>query len=654
MRITIVKGADGEQVSEFHEQAIVLGREGTLKLTDRTASKRHARLRRDGTNWYVEDMGSRNGTFINNTRVVEPRPVKDGDRLKIGSTIMVVSELNGPGGERHVGPAQETAASAAVAPAERAQSAPVMPDLREFETTHSGPVGLLDDAGSAASDDDDPHAPAYVSVPQFVDVTRVDFSRLAAAESVEAIAATVLTPESSSFVLTDASNVVPAMPTETAAPTEAESAPVPSEAKLEQPAELEPEQPAPAPQPSAAGNPAAAEAEQPASAEEAMNPWLSDLPAKRRTSQPLRSANDEAILFSIRPLAQHDEPAPPAWRRMLPYSILVIVLFVVAANLVLVALFRREARRDAQELRQALARQDQATANLIVQELREELREPSPHQLQAMQDLGDGLIAKQTNLTEKLQAELAAQREFITKEAARREPPTAGDAEAAQATLLRELSEIKQSIAGLQKAASPQTAATPSQASASSEATEQPAPTPAERSPARAEPAAPAAAAPAATVTAVHAQGKSATPTFVIDASGALQQSIRAAVVEVRRIVEAGRLSTSSRVLLLYQGRLFELPPSTLDRSADPADPVDRGPADLATTVKVALEGRPPALHLLSDTLGDPGATLKAIRAADTSGTSIHVTQFYSRDHRDQLKALARDYHGNYSYIAQR
>ena len=107
-------------------------------------------------------------------------------------------------------------------------------------------------------------------------------------------------------------------------------------------------------------------------------------------------------------------------------------------------------------------------------------------------------------------------------------------------------------------------------------------------------------------------------------------------------------------MLLLYQGRLFELPPSTLDRAADPADPVDRGPADLARTVKVALEDRPPALHLLSDTLGDPGATLKAIRAADTSGTSIHVTQFYSRDHRDQLKALARDYHGNYSYIAQR
>ena len=644
MRITIVNGAVGERVSEFDEQAIVLGREGTLKLTDRTASKRHARLRRDGGDWYVEDMGSRNGTFVNNTRVIEPRPVKEGDRLKIGSTIMVVSELNGPGGERHVGPAPEAAPGAAVASAEHDQAAPVMPDLGEFEISRPPSVGLLDDAGPAASEYEADHEPAYDTVPEFVDATRADMSPFAAAEPVEPTAATFLSPESSGFVATDASNVAPAVPTETAAG--------PSGAELEQPSEVEPNEPAPAPKPSAAET--WAEVEQPAPAEESLNPWLSDLPAKRRSSQALRSTNDEAILFSIRPLAQHEGPPAPAWRRMLPYSILVIVLFVVAANLVLIALFRREARRDAQELRQALARQDQATANLIVQELREELREPSPHQLQAMQDLGDGLIAKQTNLTDKLQAELAAHREFISNEAARKEPPASQNAEATQAALLRELSEIKQSIAGLQKEATPQTAASPSISPAPSEPVEHSTPVPAERSPGPAEPAAPAAAVSAAKVRSVNAQGKTASPTFVIDASGALQHSIRAAVDEVRRIVEAGRLSTSSRVLLLYQGRLFELPPSTLDRAADPADPVDRGPADLATTVKVALENRPPALHLLSDTLGDPSATLKVIRAADTSGTSIHVTQFYSRDHRDQLKALARDYHGNYSYIAQR
>jgi hypothetical protein len=636
MRITIVKGADGERVSEFDEQAIVLGREGTMKLTDRTVSKRHARLRRNGSAWYVEDMGSRNGTFINNTRVVEPRPVNDGDRLKIGSTIMVVSELNGPGGERHVGPAPEASPRAAVPPAEQVEAAPLTPDLGEFETSHAHSVGLLDDAGPAASEYDEPFTPGYARAPEFVDVTGMDVSPSAAAQPIEATTATLVTPESTNFVAADVSNVAPAMPAETA---------------------VEPEQPAPAPTPSAANDPApaSAEVEQPAPAEESLNPWLSDLPAKRRSSQAIRSANDEAILFSIRPLAQHDEPPPPAWRRMLPYSILVLVLFVVAANLVLIALFRREARRDAQELRQALARQDQATANLIVQELREELREPSPLQLQAMQDLGDGLIAKQTNVAEKLQAELATHREFIKQEAARKEPAASRDADAAQAALLHELAEIKQSIAGLQKPASPQTAATPSQPSAQAEAAERATPVPAaEQTTAPAEPAAPAVAAAAATVTAVTSEAKGASTTFVIDASGALQHSIRAAVDEVRRIVEAGRLSTSSRVLLLYQGRLFELPPSTLDRAADPADPVDRGPADLATTVKLALENRPPALHLLSDTLGDPGATLKVIRAADTSGTSIHVTQFYSRDHRDQLKALARDYHGNYSYIAQR
>jgi hypothetical protein len=36
------------------------------------------------------------------------------------------------------------------------------------------------------------------------------------------------------------------------------------------------------------------------------------------------------------------------------------------------------------------------------------------------------------------------------------------------------------------------------------------------------------------------------------------------------------------------------------------------------------------------------------------AGTSVNVTQFYARDNRDQLKSLAREYHGTYGYVAPR
>jgi hypothetical protein len=59
-----------------------------VKLDDTYASSFHARLFvRDGE-WYVEDLGSTNGTFVNQQRVTEPIPVGAGDRVRIGRTIL--------------------------------------------------------------------------------------------------------------------------------------------------------------------------------------------------------------------------------------------------------------------------------------------------------------------------------------------------------------------------------------------------------------------------------------------------------------------------------------------------------------------------------------------------------------------------------------
>jgi pSer/pThr/pTyr-binding forkhead associated (FHA) protein len=60
--------------------------------SDDFASGRHARLTRHGGLLYVEDIGSTNGTFVNERKTVGATPLRDGDTVRIGSTIFRYEE----------------------------------------------------------------------------------------------------------------------------------------------------------------------------------------------------------------------------------------------------------------------------------------------------------------------------------------------------------------------------------------------------------------------------------------------------------------------------------------------------------------------------------------------------------------------------------
>ena len=60
--------------------------------SDDYASGRHARLTRHGGLLYVEDMGSTNGTFVNERKTVGATPLRHGDIVRIGSTTFRYEE----------------------------------------------------------------------------------------------------------------------------------------------------------------------------------------------------------------------------------------------------------------------------------------------------------------------------------------------------------------------------------------------------------------------------------------------------------------------------------------------------------------------------------------------------------------------------------
>ena len=69
---------------------VMLGRnpECTLVLDDDFASGRHARIYQRPEGWYVEDLGSTNGTYLGSTRLTEPTLVEVGATLRIGKTVL--------------------------------------------------------------------------------------------------------------------------------------------------------------------------------------------------------------------------------------------------------------------------------------------------------------------------------------------------------------------------------------------------------------------------------------------------------------------------------------------------------------------------------------------------------------------------------------
>ncbi len=97
--ISIIQESEQGKNREYHlfQNEIIIGRHSHCDITvsDEVVSSQHARLSYHHNQWWLEDLSSTNGTFLNGTKLTTPTVVITGDQFKCGGvqfTLRVEAE----------------------------------------------------------------------------------------------------------------------------------------------------------------------------------------------------------------------------------------------------------------------------------------------------------------------------------------------------------------------------------------------------------------------------------------------------------------------------------------------------------------------------------------------------------------------------------
>jgi pSer/pThr/pTyr-binding forkhead associated (FHA) protein len=92
--VTIADGPQAGVGATLGEEPVVIGRgsDCQIRLDDDYSSTRHARLFQSEGQWWVEDLGSTNGTYLDGQRVTRPVPAEIGGSIRIGRTTLNIAK----------------------------------------------------------------------------------------------------------------------------------------------------------------------------------------------------------------------------------------------------------------------------------------------------------------------------------------------------------------------------------------------------------------------------------------------------------------------------------------------------------------------------------------------------------------------------------
>ncbi|WP_129358394.1 FHA domain-containing protein FhaB/FipA [Rothia uropygioeca] len=89
-QLAIIGGPGSGSIARLGDSPVLLGRaqDCTLPLDDDYCSGHHARLFPQGSRWFLEDLGSTNGTFVNDQRLTRATLVEPGVPFTVGRTVI--------------------------------------------------------------------------------------------------------------------------------------------------------------------------------------------------------------------------------------------------------------------------------------------------------------------------------------------------------------------------------------------------------------------------------------------------------------------------------------------------------------------------------------------------------------------------------------
>ncbi|MBF4163969.1 FHA domain-containing protein FhaB/FipA [Nocardioides acrostichi] len=88
--VLVTEGSNAGERADLASAPVLIGRgnDAAIRLDDDYVSTRHARIAASGDQWFVEDLGSTNGTYIGTVRITQPTTITLGTQVRIGKTIV--------------------------------------------------------------------------------------------------------------------------------------------------------------------------------------------------------------------------------------------------------------------------------------------------------------------------------------------------------------------------------------------------------------------------------------------------------------------------------------------------------------------------------------------------------------------------------------
>jgi hypothetical protein len=141
IRLVIRQGPGAGQATEVQQPVLTIGRskDNDLQVDDPQISRHHARLLQQGMVYVLEDLGSTNGTFVNNQRLSAPATIQPGDMIRLGNNVLMDVQTPPPAVQAMPPPLS----AAPPVPSSRRTYAPPPPPAADWDPQPSHPLRNL-------------------------------------------------------------------------------------------------------------------------------------------------------------------------------------------------------------------------------------------------------------------------------------------------------------------------------------------------------------------------------------------------------------------------------------------------------------------------------------------------------------------------------